>query len=93
MAEPDDSRELESQVADAADTGAQLIITTHDTSLLSLATFRRDQVYLVEKNRNTAESKLYALDEYPVRKGENIEKGYLLGRYGAVPDIQGGDIL
>lgn len=73
--------------------GAQLIITTHDTSLLSLATFRRDQVYLVDKDRNTAESKLYALDEYPVRKGENIEKGYLLGRYGAVPDIQGGDIL
>ena len=33
------------------------------------------------------------MDEYSVRKGENIEKGYLLGRYGAVPDIQGGDII
>ncbi len=73
--------------------GAQLIITTHDTSLLSLSTFRRDQVYFVDKDRNTAESRLYALDEYPVRKGENIEKGYILGRYGAVPSIQGGDML
>lgn len=73
--------------------GAQLIITTHSTSLLSLTTFRRDQIYLVDKDRYTAESKIYALNEYPVRKGENIEKGYLLGRYGAVPNIQSGDIL
>lgn len=73
--------------------GAQLIITTHDTSLLSLEMLRRDQYYLVDKDRNTAESKINALDEYSVRKGENIEKGYLLGRYGAVPEIQGGDIL
>jgi AAA15 family ATPase/GTPase len=73
--------------------GAQLIITTHDTSLLSLSMFRRDQIYFVEKNRETAVSRLYSMDEYPVRKGENIEKGYLLGRYGAVPEIQGGDII
>ncbi len=73
--------------------GAQLIITTHSTSLLSLTMFRRDQLYLVDKDRNTAESRLYALDKYPVRKGENVEKGYLLGRYGAVPNIQGGDIF
>lgn len=73
--------------------GAQLIITTHNTSLLSLNTFRRDQVYFVEKNRDTAVSRLYSMDEYSVRKGENIEKGYLLGRYGAVPEIQGGDII
>ena len=74
-------------------TGAQLIVTTHDTSLLSLDTFRRDQIYFVDKNRETAISRIYAMDEYPVRKGENIEKGYLLGRYGAVPEIQGGDII
>lgn len=72
---------------------AQLIVTTHDTSLLNLNIFRRDQIYLVQKDRKTAESIMYSLDEYSVRKGENIEKGYLLGRYGAVPDIQYGDIL
>ena len=73
--------------------GAQLIITTHDISLLRLGMFRRDQFYFVEKDRNSAESKLYSMDEFSVRKGENIEKGYLLGRYGAIPNIQGGDII
>ncbi|MBO4913318.1 MAG: ATP-binding protein [Butyrivibrio sp.] len=73
--------------------GAQLIVTTHDTSLLSLNIFRRDQIYLVQKDKKTAESIMYSLDNYSVRKGENIEKGYLLGRYGAVPDIQTGDII
>ena len=73
--------------------GAQLIVTTHDTSLLSFNIFRRDQIYLVQKDKKTAESIIYSLEDYSVRKGENIEKGYLLGRYGAVPDIQTGDII
>lgn len=73
--------------------GAQLIITTHDTSLLSLSIFRRDQIYLIDKDKDTAESTMKCLNQYAVRKGENIEKGYLLGRYGGVPDISGGDIL
>jgi hypothetical protein len=69
--------------------GAQLIFTTHDTSLMSLSTFRRDQVYFTEKNNKTGVSDLYSLDEFPVRKTDNIEKGYLLGRYGAIPYIRG----
>lgn len=73
--------------------GAQLIIITHDTSLLNLAIFRRDQIYFVEKDRITAESKIYSMNEFSVRKEENIEKGYLLGRFGAIPNIQGGDII
>lgn len=72
--------------------GAQLIFTTHDTSLLSLSTFRRDQVYFTEKNNKTGISDLYSLDEFPVRKTENIEKGYLLGRYGAIPYIRGEEL-
>ncbi len=68
--------------------GAQLIFTTHAISLLSLAIFRRDQIYFVDKDRNSAQSNLYSLDDYSVRKGENIERGYLLGRYGAIPIIQ-----
>lgn len=66
-------------------TNAQLIFTTHDTTLLSLDTFRRDQIYFVEKDSHTAATELYSLDEFSVRKNENIEKGYLLGRYGAIP--------
>lgn len=72
--------------------GAQLIFTTHDTSLLSLSTFRRDQVYFTEKNNKTGISDLYSLDELSVRKTDNIEKGYLLGRYGAIPYIRGEEL-
>lgn len=69
-------------------TNAQLIFTTHDTTLLSLDTFRRDQIYFVEKDPHTAATELYSLYEFSVRKNENIEKGYLLGRYGAIPYLR-----
>lgn len=74
-------------------TGAQLIVTTHDTTLLNLDIFRRDQIYFVEKDEKTAASRIYSMKDFPVRKGENIEKGYFMGRYGALPDIQGGDVV
>lgn len=64
---------------------AQLIFNTHDTNLLDLDLLRRDQIWFTEKNPDTGESSLYALDDFSVRKSENIEKGYLLGRYGAIP--------
>ena len=73
--------------------GAQLIFTTHETALLSLETFRRDQIYFTEKNPNNGVSVLYSLDDLSVRKDENIEKGYLLGRYGAIPYLQAEDIV
>lgn len=69
------------------DKGAQLIVTTHDTSQMKLSRFRRDQFYFVVKDNSTGESKLYSLNDYTVRKNESIEKGYLSGRYGAIPDI------
>lgn len=65
--------------------GAQLIFTTHDTSLLDAADlFRRDQVWFVEKDRDQA-SALVALSEFSPRKNEALERGYLMGRYGGVP--------
>lgn len=72
---------------------AQLIFSTHDTNLLSLDVFRRDQIYFVEKNNRTGESELYSLDEFPVRKTENIRIGYLQGRYGAIPFLGSGAML
>ena len=72
--------------------GAQLVFTTHDTALLSLSTFRRDQIYFTEKNNKNGISDLYSLDDFSVRKTENIEKGYLLGRYGAIPYICGEEL-
>ena len=64
---------------------AQLIFSTHDTSLLDAPDlFRRDQVWLVEKNRDEA-TELVALSEYSPRKNEALERGYLMGRYGGIP--------
>ena len=62
-----------------------MIFTTHDTSLLSdPALFRRDQIWIVEKDTDQA-TKLASLAEFSVRKNEAIERGYLVGRYGGVP--------
>jgi AAA15 family ATPase/GTPase len=64
--------------------GAQLIFNTHDTNLLDSSVFRRDQIWFVEKDRK-GKSHLYSLLEYSPRKDESLAKGYLMGRYGALP--------
>lgn len=66
---------------------AQLIVTTHDTSLLDQEHLRRDQVWFVEKDPHSL-THLYPLSDFSPRKGEALEKGYLHGRYGAVPYIE-----
>lgn len=64
---------------------AQLIFTTHDTSLLDAeGLFRRDQIWFMEKGADQASS-LVALSEYSPRKNEALERGYLMGRYGGIP--------
>ena len=68
--------------------GAQLVFATHDTTLLDLSLFRRDQIWFTEKDRQGA-SHLYSLHDYKgVRKGEALQKGYLAGRYGALPMVE-----
>jgi len=64
--------------------GAQLIFSTHDTSLLSAHLLRRDQVWITEKGEDQA-STLTPLTTFSIRKGEALEKGYLSGRYGGLP--------
>jgi hypothetical protein len=66
---------------------AQLIFTTHDTSLLDQEIMRRDQIWFIEKNRANA-SHLYPLSDFKPRAGEALQKGYLNGRYGALPYIR-----
>ena len=66
---------------------AQLVFTTHDTSLLDQEVLRRDQIWFVEKNKHNA-TELYPLTDFSPRKREALEKGYLLGRYGALPYIR-----
>jgi AAA15 family ATPase/GTPase len=65
---------------------AQLVFTTHDTSLLDSDLFRRDQVWFVEKDRKSA-SRIYPLTDFSPRRDEALERGYLRGRYGALPFI------
>ena len=64
--------------------GAQLLFNTHDTTLLDLSLFRRDQIWFMEKD-NRGISHLYSLLDFKPRKTEAISKGYLQGRYGAIP--------
>lgn len=66
--------------------GSQLVFTTHDTTLLDTELFRRDQVWFVEKDRS-ASTRLYPLLDYSPRKDEALQRGYLKGRYGAIPFI------
>jgi len=63
---------------------AQLVFTTHDTTVLDQTLMRRDQVWFVEKDAENATC-LYPLSDYKPRKGEALQKGYLHGRYGALP--------
>ncbi|MFO1393947.1 MAG: ATP-binding protein [Steroidobacteraceae bacterium] len=71
--------------------GAQLWMTTHDTSLLDGDLLRRDQIWFVEKDDRQA-SRLYPLTDFGPRKGEALEKGYLRARYGGVPFISRTDL-
>jgi uncharacterized protein len=66
---------------------AQLIFTTHDTSLLDPTVFRRDQIWFTAKDERGA-TDLYSLQDYSPRKGEAIQKGYLSGRYGGIPILK-----
>ncbi|NPE28178.1 ATP-binding protein [Methanococcoides sp. SA1] len=66
---------------------AQLIITTHNTNLLNDELFRRDQIWFTEKDPDVGNTNLYSLLEFQARKDQNILKGYLMGRYGALPFI------
>ncbi|MEZ6090831.1 MAG: ATP-binding protein [Pirellulaceae bacterium] len=69
---------------------AQLIFTTHDTNLLGTTLgeplLRRDQIWFTEKDEAGA-TRLYPLTDYKPRNVENLERGYLQGRYGAIPFV------
>jgi len=70
---------------------AQLVFTTHNTALLSKDLFRRDQIWLIEKNQY-GESDLFSLADFGnIRNDEKIEKNYLIGKYGAIPFLANAD--
>lgn len=67
------------------ETNAQIIFTTHDTSLLDSEILRRDQIWFTELDEMRS-TDLYSLAEIRnVRKTESLKRGYVSGKYGAVP--------
>ena len=68
--------------------GAQIVFTTHNTELMNLELLRKDQLYFVDKRDKDGVSELYTISEFSTRTTENIRKGYLVGKYGATPDIE-----
>ena len=71
---------------------SQLIVTTHDTSLLDLDLLRRDEIWLLEKDGHGVSS-LFSLEEFKLVDKMNIEKGYLGGRFGAIPILSSFDVF
>ena len=69
--------------------GAQLIANTHDTNLLDLDLFRRDEIWFAERDYFSGSTTMFPLTDFSPRKDENVEKAYLLGRFGAIPFIKG----
>lgn len=68
----------------AGERHAQLILTTHESSLLDLDLLRRDEIWFAEKDQGGA-THLYPLTDFKVRNDSEIRKHYLNGRFGAVP--------
>lgn len=69
--------------------GAQMIFTTFNPAYLDHNFLRRDQIWFVEKDKTTHESRLYSLADFgseKVRNDHNYLKHYMSGSYGAVPD-------
>lgn len=77
---------------------AQLVFTSHDSWQLNSNILRRDEVWFCEKASNGI-STLYSLADFvdddgvKIRKDENYEKNYLLGKYGAIPTMQNFDVF
>lgn len=77
---------------------AQLVFSSHDTWQLNSNLLRRDEIWFTEKNRFGVSS-LYSLSDFTdedgskIRKDENYEKNYLLGKYGAIPSMKPVNIL
>ena len=67
--------------------GAQLVFTTHDPMLLDSGILRRDQVWFTER-QDGGGTCLYPLSDFKPRNDELLLRGYLSGRYGALPSVE-----
>ena len=78
---------LETVKSDRINQGnVQLLFTSHDTKILNM--LNPDQIYLVDKGKDGS-TYVKLLDDFQIRETENIELGYLKGRYGSLPYMKG----
>lgn len=68
-----------------SNTKGQLIFTTHESNLLDLDIFRQDEIWFAEKKPKYGSTQLYSLSDFKPRYDLDIRKGYLKGRFGAIP--------
>ena len=66
----------------------QFIFSTHDTALLDIKLFRKDEIWFVEKDK-AGSSRIYSLAQFKPRDDLNLRKGYLQGRFGGIPFLGG----
>lgn len=78
------AKALISKFSQDKETKGQLIITTHESNLLDQSLFRQDEIWFAEKNPGRS-TDLYSLSDFKEHHTIDIRKGYLNGRYGAVP--------
>ncbi len=71
---------------------AQLIVITHNPLLMDSKYIRRDQIWIVDKDKYGS-SDLYRVTDFNVRKDKKLMKSYLLGQFGSVPDIDNDEVL
>jgi uncharacterized protein len=77
-------KELINKFASDKQTKGQLVFTTHESNLLDQDIFRQDEIWFAEKDKNGC-TDLYSLSSFKEHKTIDIQKGYLNGRYGAIP--------
>lgn len=73
------------KIMDDKTTKGQFVFTTHESNLLDMKIFRQDEIWFAEKDKKTGSTQLYPLSEFKPRNDLNIRKGYLNGRFGAIP--------
>jgi AAA15 family ATPase/GTPase len=66
---------------------SQLIVASHEASLLNKNLLRQDEIWFTHKGEKTGATEISSLEEYSVRFDKEIRKDYLLGRYKAIPRI------
>ena len=77
-------KELITKFSSDKNSNGQLIFTTHESNLLDQDIFRQDEIWFVEKDKSGA-TDLYSLSDFKVHKTKNLQKGYLSGKFGAIP--------